>query len=73
MTLTLTAVEKFNYLVSVLEHSAHDAISGLSLTAANYKEAIATLRKRFGGKQFNTHVDALLTVGAVTSCHWVKC
>ena len=47
----LTQVEKFNYLASVLERSAHEAISGLSLTAANYEEAISTVKKRFGGRQ----------------------
>ena len=70
----LTAVEKFNYLSSVLECSAREAISGLSLTAANYEEAISTLKKRFGGWQkiIDKHMDALLKVGAVTSCHDVK-
>ena len=41
----LTSVEKFNYLASVLERSAREAISGLSLTASNYEEAISTLKK----------------------------
>ena len=39
----LTSVEKFNYLSSVLERSAREAISGLSLTTTNYEEAISTL------------------------------
>lgn len=70
----LTPVEKFNYLVSVLERSACEAISELSLTAANYNEAISTLKKRFGGRQkvIDKHMDALLKIGAVTSCHEVK-
>lgn len=70
----LISVEKFNYLSSVVECSACEAISGLSLTASNYEEAISTLKKQFGGRQkiFDKHIDALLMVGVVTSCHDVK-
>ena len=62
-------MEKFNYLTSLLEHSARESISGLSLTAANYPKAIDTLKKRFGSKQqiVNKHMDVLLHVKAVTS------
>ena len=41
----LTEVEKFNYLQSLLERTALDAISGLSLTVSNYKEAVSVLEK----------------------------
>ena len=41
----LSDIEKFNYLSSLLERSAREAISELSLTTANYHEAIATLKK----------------------------
>ena len=70
----LSDIEKFNYLNSLLERSARDAVSGLSLTAANYKEAVETLHKRFGSKQqiVNKHMDALLQVEAVTSSHNTK-
>ena len=47
----LSEVDKFNYLTLMLEHSASGAIGGLSLTASNYNEAVAILRKRFGNKQ----------------------
>ena len=65
----LTDVEKFNYLTSLLERSAREAVSGLALTATNYHEAIDTLKKRFGCKQqiVNKHMDALLHVEAVSS------
>ena len=46
----LSSVEKFNYL-SLLENTAREAITGLSLTEANYPEAVSTLKKRFGGLQ----------------------
>jgi hypothetical protein len=58
-----------NYLTSLLERSAREAVSGLALTAANYHKAVDTLKKRFGCKQqiVNKHMDALLQVGAVVS------
>ena len=48
---SLSPVDKFNYLKSVVESTAAEAIAGLTLTAANYEEAIATLNRRFGNKQ----------------------
>ena len=71
---TLSSVDKFNYLTSLLESAAAKAIAGLTLTAANYDEAIATLKKRFGNPQLiiNRHMKALLNVSAVSSHHDVK-
>ena len=65
----LSEVEKFNYLTSLLEKMAKEAIAGLALTAANYRQAIDTLKKRFGCKHLivNKHMDALLHVEAVAS------
>ena len=58
----------------MLEGSAANAISGLSLTTANYSEAITILQKRFGNKQqvVNKHMDALLELDAVTSMRDLK-
>ena len=52
-----------------MEHSAKDVISGLSLTAANYDDAIAILEKKFGNKQqiISKNMAILLNVEAVTS------
>ena len=36
----LSSVDKFNYLRSLVTHSALEAISGLTLTGANYDEAV---------------------------------
>ena len=36
-------IEIFNYLNSLLERSAREAISGFALTAANYHEAVLVL------------------------------
>ena len=65
----LSNIDKFNYLNSLLEGSAAEAISGLSLTASNYEEAVAVLKKRFGNTQLiiNKHMDALLSLDPVTS------
>ena len=59
---TLTAVDKFNYLNSLLEGPALTAVAGMKLTTANYAEAIDTLKKRFGNKQqiILLHMDTLL-------------
>ena len=61
MNLTLSKVDKFIYLRSLLESTAADAISGLSLSSANYDEAVTILRKRFGNKKLiiAKHMDAL--------------
>ena len=71
---TLTSIDKFNYLNSLLESAAAEAIAGLTLTSANYEEAIATLRRRFGNKQLilNCHMDLLLNLEGVTSQHNLK-
>ena len=65
----LTDVDKFNYLRSLLEHTAYEAISGLTLSSANYREAIDILQKRFGNKQLiiSNHMEILLNIEAVTS------
>lgn len=40
----LTEIDKFNYLRSLLRSTAHEAVSGLMLTPADYKEAIVILK-----------------------------
>ena len=57
----LSEIDKFNYLRSLVENSAAEAISGLTLTSDNYKEAVLILKKRFGNKQqiITKHMDTL--------------
>lgn len=57
----LAPIDKFNYLNSFLVKSASEAISGLSLTAGNYDEAVAILKRRFGNKQsiINRHMETV--------------
>ena len=66
---SLSEIDKFNYLRPLLKSSALDAISGLTLTATNYREAIEILEKRFGNRQqiVAKHMDALLKIDGVTS------
>ena len=70
----LSDIDKFNYLNSLLERTAREAISSLALTSANYREAIKILKKRFGSKQqiISKHMDILLNVEPVTSSQNVK-
>ena len=71
---SLSNVDKFNYLNSLLESTAAESISGLTLTSANYDEAIATLKRRFGNTQLivSKHMDALLNLPITNSHHDLK-
>ena len=68
---SLSDVDKFNYLKSLLERSAYDAIAGLTLSSANYREAIDILKRRFGNRQMiiSRHMDILLNLAPVTGDH----
>ena len=71
---SLSDMDKFNYLRSLLRGAACEAVSGLTLTGANYGEGIAVLKRRFGNKQqiISRHMDVLVIVPAVTGNHDVK-
>lgn len=66
---SLSDIEKFNYLRSLLQGPALDAIAGLTLTAGNYREAVDVLNKRFGNKQqiIDKHMEVLLRLDGVLS------
>lgn len=55
---SISDIDKFNYLKSLLCDSACETISGLTLNSANYKEAIQLLQKRYGNTQvlINAHM-----------------
>ena len=65
----ISDIDKFNYLRSLLDHAALDAIAGLTVSTTNYQQAVEILTKRFGNKQviISKHMDALMTLEAVTS------
>ena len=54
----LSDVDKFNYLTSMIEHSASEAIAGLSLTASNYKDTEEEVWEQTSNCQ-QTHGDSL--------------
>ena len=58
----LTKINKFSYLVSLLEGTASRAIEGLPVTEENYDSVVDILKKRFGNPQklISTHVEELL-------------
>ena len=64
----LSSVEKFTYLKNHLLGEAAKAISGLTATSANYTEAVAILKQRFGNKQVivNSHMAALTKIPKAT-------
>lgn len=70
----LTNIDKFSYLNSLLESVAAEAVAGLTLTSANYDEAVSTLKRRFGNKQsiVNRHMELLLHLEPVSSIHNLK-
>ena len=55
-------------------NKAREDVSGISLTDANYVEAVSILKKRFGGTQqiISKHMEALPQVEAVLSSQNVK-
>ena len=72
---TLSDVEKFNYLKSLVKGTATAAIRGLPLTANNYEAAKNILKKQFGQPQIiiNAHMESLVKIAAVTSDSNLKC
>ena len=65
----ISKVDKFNYLRSLLDHIALDSIDALTLSSANYQQAIDIISKRFGNKQLiiSKHMDTLLNIDAISS------
>jgi len=74
MNKELSDIDKFNYLNSLLTGTAKEAVSGLSLTSANYKEAVAILKKRFGNVERikSRHMELLMNIEAVHSSRDLK-
>ena len=66
---SLSNIERFNYLRGKVNGEAQRAISGLSLSDANYKLAIDILKERFGNKQevIELHYSQLINVHSPTN------
>ena len=62
-------IDKFNYLESLLEDTALETISGLSLTNTNYERAISLLKERFDNLQIliASYMQVLATLSKVNS------
>ena len=63
----LSDVDKFSYLKGLVDEPAKSAISGFSLTAANYGSAVQLLKRRFGKPSTiqRAHINELLSVQGV--------
>ncbi|XP_053395705.1 uncharacterized protein LOC128555912 [Mercenaria mercenaria] len=61
---TLSNSEKFNYLRSKVYGEAQRAISGLTLSDANYEVAVGVLKERFGNEQevVDVHYNKLINL-----------
>ena len=44
---SLSKIDKFNHLMSLVESSAEEAIAGLMIMSANYDKMIANLKRMF--------------------------
>ena len=66
---SLSDIEKFTYLRSVLEGEAAAAIAGLSLTATNYQNAVELLTERFGKDTviINSYMNRLMKISPLKS------
>lgn len=64
----LTKIDKFSYLVSLLEGTASRAIKGLLVTEENYDSVVDILKKRFGKPQklISAHMEELLKLNICT-------
>ena len=61
---SLSEVQKFNYLKSLLHDDASQTIAGFSMTNTNYEKAISLLQERYGQthKVIQTYMQALLDI-----------
>ena len=68
-SLNLSGVQKFNYLRSFLDGEASHAISGLSLSNENYKEALDLLKNSYGNPQLilSAHMSTLVKLAKAES------
>jgi hypothetical protein len=59
---SLTDVQRFNYLKSLLRGESLHTVTGFSLTNANYQKAVSLLHERYGQREkiIQTYMKALL-------------
>ena len=66
---SLADIDGFNYLKDNLKGEALAAISGLSLSSENYKQAVAILKNRYGNEQvlISAHMESMLRIKKIKS------
>ena len=71
---SISMVDKFNYLRTLVTDIAYNSISGFRCTAENYAHAIHTLRSRFGKKNVlvSSHMNALMKLPDLKNCSDTK-
>ena len=64
---SLSPVQKFTHLRTLVSHSAKDAVAGLTLSDANYDEAIKILKDRFENREniISKHMEELVNLGSL--------
>ena len=69
MNTTLTPINKFSYLKTLLIGKAKYALNSLELTSGNHDEAVLILKSRFGDPQvvIQSNIDVLLALHPVSS------
>ena len=63
----ISDIDKFSYLRSFLSPRAEETVSGLTLTAENYAEAVDLLKKRYGNPQIliNSYMEQFVSLESV--------
>ena len=71
---SLSKVQKFTYLLSLLEGTASDTVSGFTLTDSNYDAAVDLLHERYSNKQLiiNNHMEQLVQLPQITHEEHIK-
>ena len=71
---SVSRIDKFNYLKSLVEGNAASAIDGFALTADNYESAVKVLKDRFADPQIiiSSHMEELLNLPVVSDVNKVN-
>lgn len=70
----INEIEKFNYLRSLLEENAYSAISGLTLSSENYKQAVEILKTRYNNEQvlISAYMQKFVKIPKVKNIHDIQ-
>ena len=70
---SLSKVQKFTYLLGLLEGTALDTVSRFTLSDANYDAAVDLLQEHYGNKQLiiRSHMEQLVKLEQIISNHFI--